>query len=658
MIRSRSNKGLPKLKQLFLSKDSFLLGDEELYQIIKNDFHEKQTYKALRLVKPYLHISFSGEKKRSENSYNQMLKETSDINIKKRKSFSHFRIYEKNSKNNLYLSDKKEKLPTKIKNNIPLPNKKLNGNGSFNKIKLKSINFDEKENSKNNNLINTEVNNNYFYNKKWQNRSLSTNNFTIESPKKNNKKNIFNQLNQKISLNKLLSLRSRFFSNEKMNRGELTEMMFGNKIPFYKHKSICDDMQKKVYEVLSNNPKLIIDLIEKGYVEKKDVIDYFNIKSINISWNDNLEKIFREISYNKRKTNSNMLKTTFFLVNIGFHKILKQKFEEKNFKTINTYNQFEIEEFSLIYEKLKKYDLNTLLDGYSKVDGIYHLREVIINDKINKIRNNYYHNRLKKFFHDKNKTDIIVQKVIEKEKKEMKEVKNFTFQIRENKGWKYFPYKNINKLRFTKPITKINKLIKEDINIKNICLTDNIKKKKNYIKEIIKLYQKEGILPSISSNKYSFNWKTFMNENKEKKRIIEYCIIMIQSRFRGFMVKIFLSKIISSIDIIINAIERYIGFKKLILKLYRTTFNEILMDKFGHLEYKNKVIIIRKIIKVIIKNCKNRKLLFNKNEIDLINRLEEMNIGFRPIRLEQEIYSIKLLLSLDKFLFYLYNEYR
>lgn len=149
-----------------------------------------------------------------------------------------------------------------------------------------------------------------------------------------------------------------------------------------------------------------------------------------------------------------------------------------------------------------------------------------------------------------------------------------------------------------------------------------------------------------------------MNENKEKKRIIEYCIIMIQSRFRGFMVKIFLSKIISSIDIIINAIERYIGFKKLILKLYRTTFNEILMDKFGHLEYKNKVIIIRKIIKVIIKNCKNRKLLFNKNEIDLINRLEEMNIGFRPIRLEQEIYSIKLLLSLDKFLFYLYNEYR
>ena len=636
MIKSGSFNGLPHLKELILSKDSFLIGDEELYQLIKDDYHEKQTYKALRLVKPYLHISFSN-KKENDKSYSKMFKDTSN------QSISNFQIFQENSKDNTITNKNKLRKSTKFKrkNNIPLPNLKTNGDSLKN----------------NNKIMNTEIKkDNRSYIKKYSKRSLSTKEFTIESPKGKKRKSKSN-LNRKVSLNRLLSLRSKFFSNEKMTRGELTEMMFGNKIPFYKHKNICDDMQKKVYEVLSNNPKLIIDLLEKGYVDKEDVIDYFNIKSINIEWNDELEKIFREIGYNKRKTNSNMLKTTFFLVNIGFHKVLKQKFEEKNYKTTNTYNQAEIEEFSRIYEKLKKYDLNRLLEAYSKVDGIYHLREVIIKDKINQIRNKYYNNRLNKFFLDKNKEDIIIQKVVEKKKKEMKEMKNFTFQIRENKGWNYFPHKNINKLRFTRSITKINKLIRENINIKEISITDKIKNTKNYLKEKIEFYQKNGILPSLKSNKYTFNWKSFMNKNSENKRIIEYCIIMIQSKFRGFMVKVFLAKIIRSIDIIIDNLERYIGFKKLILSLYKTTFDEIISDKIKYNEYKFKVNNVRKIIKVIIKNCTNRKLLFKKKEVDLINKLDETNIGFRPIREEQEIYSVRLLLVLDKYLFNLYHGY-
>jgi hypothetical protein len=632
MIKSGSFNGLPNLKQLILSKDSFLIGDEELYQIIKDDYHERQTYKALRLVKPYLHISFSNKK---END--RILKDISN------KSLSNFHIFQENSKENTITNEKKLRKSTKFKrkNNIPLPNLKTNGDSLKN----------------NNKIITTEIKkDNHPFIKKWTKRSLSTKDFIIESPK-GRKRISKSNLNRKVSLNRLLSLRSKFFSNEKMTRGELTEMMFGNKIPFYKHKNICDDMQKKVYEVLSNNPKLIIDLLEKGYVDKNDVIDYFNIKSIQLEWNDELEKIFREIGYNKRKTNSNMLKTTFFLVNIGFQKVLKQKFEEKNYKTTNTYNQAEIEEFSRIYEKLKKYDLNRLLEAYSKVDGIYHLREVIIKDKINQIRNKYYHNRLSKFFLDKNKEDIIIQKVVEKKKKEMKEMKNFAFQIRENKGWNYFPHKNINKLRFTRSITKINKLIRENINIKEISLTDKIKNTKNYLKEKIEFYQKNGILPSLKSNKYTFNWKSFMNKNSENKRIIEYCIIMIQSKFRGFMVKVFLAKIIRSIDIIIDNLERYIGFKKLILSLYKKTFDEIISDKIKYNEYKFKVNYVRKIIKVIIKNCTNRKLIFKKNEVDLINKLDETNIGFKPIREEQEIYSVRLLLVLDKYLFNLYHGY-
>ena len=148
-----------------------------------------------------------------------------------------------------------------------------------------------------------------------------------------------------------------------------------------------------------------------------------------------------------------------------------------------------------------------------------------------------------------------------------------------------------------------------------------------------------------------------MNKNSENKRIIEYCIIMIQSKFRGFMVKVFLAKIIKSIDIIIDNLERYIGFKKLILSLYKITFDEIISDKNNNNEYKFKVNNVRKIIKVIIKNCPNRKLIFKKNEVDLINKLEGTNIGFRPIREEQEIYSVRLLLVLDKYLFNLYHGY-
>ena len=646
----RSFNGCSNLKHLILSKDSFLLEDDELYQLIKDDFHEKQTHKALTLVKPYLHISFSDKKK--DNLYHQMLKESSDKKKKTLNSFSHFRIEESQ-----VFNSKKLKNSGKIKDkyNIPLPGIKINT--SFNLSRSKRISNINKNLKNNNKRINTEIQNyNTKLKKKLKSRSLSCQNISLISVK-NKKTKSKNFINRKISLNKLLFLRAKFFAKEKMNRGELTEMMFGNKIPFYKHKSICDDMQNKIYEVLCNNPKLILDLIEKGYVEKKDVIDYFNLKAIHISWNDELEKKFREIGYNKIKTNSNMLKTTFFLVNIGFHRILKQKFEEKNFRSTSTYNQAEIEEFSKIYEKLKKYDLNRLLEGYSKVDAIYHLREVIINDKINKIRDKYYHNKLNKFFQDKNKSDIIVKKVVEKEKNEMKEMKNYIFQIREKKEFKAFPHKHINKLRFSKSITKINKLIREEVNTKNVCVTDKIKQTKNYIKEKIKLYQKQGIFPSIYSHKnFKFNWKDFMNENKENKKMIKFCIVMIQSKFRGFMVKVFLAKIIRSVDIIINNLDRYLSFKKLVLKLYKITFDDIVWKK-EHSNFKNRIKDIRKFIKFIIKNNKSRKLIFKQNEIDLINKLNDCNIGFIPIKEEQAIFSIKLLLILDKFLFYLYHGY-
>ena len=600
MIKSESFNGNDKLKDIILSKDSFLIEDEELYQLIKDNFHQKQIYKALTFVKPYLNITnFSNNK--NSNVNNQILTEPSEKAKNPKHIISNFRIENAPT----FKIKKFKSSKTKNDSKIPLPHIKTDS--SFSLKSNEKDNEVEINDKINNTIKKTETNGSTKLHLKK--RSFSAKNFSV-LPKKKKRMSVYEILNHKISLNKLLSLRARFFSNEKMNRGELTEMMFGNKIPFYTNKNILfDDMKNKIYEVLCNNPKLIIDLIEKGNVDKNDVIDYFNIKSINLYWNDELEKKFREISYNKRKTNSNMLKTTFFLVNIGFHRILKQKFEEKNFRNTNTYNQKEIEEFAKMYEKLRKYDLNKLLEGYSKVDTIYHLREVIINDIINKIRNKYYHSKLKKFFHDKNKSDIIIEKVVEKEKKEMKEMKNYIFQIRQNKEWKNIPNRNINKLKLHKSITKINRLIKEEINIKNVCVTDKIKQTKKYIKEKIKFLQKQKKFPSISSHKnFKFDWKQFMNENKENKKIIKYCIIMIQSKFRGFMVKVFISKLIRSIDIIIRNLGRYIEFKKLVLKLYKITFNEIIWKKNENFEFKNKVKDLRKQIKFIIKNNKSLKI--------------------------------------------------
>ena len=454
-----------------------------------------------------------------------------------------------------------------------------------------------------------------------------------------------------------MALRSKFFAQEKMNRGELTEMMFGNKIPFYKDKNFCEDKQKKIYEVLSNNPKLIIDLIEKGYVSRNDVIDFFNIKSIHISWNEELEKKFREIVYNKRKTNSNMLKTTFFLVNIGFHKVLKEKFEEKNFKNTFSYNQREISEFSRIYDKLKKYDLQTLLTAYSKVDAIYHLREVIINDMINEIRNNYYNSKLKNFFQDKNKNKIIIKQTVNREKEDINDMKKYIFAIRDNDAWKKWPNRKINKLRFTNPITKMNYEIKEKININDISFVDKIKKTKNYIKEKIKFLQKEGKLPKNTSEKYEFNWKKFKSENSENKRIIEYFITLIQSKFRGFMVKLFLAKMVRSIDIIINCLDRYLGFKKMILSLFEIAFSGMIREKLMSEEYKELTIKIRSVIRIILRNCRNHILIIKKPENDFINKLYENDIISKPINIDKVIYSVKLLLFLDNCLFFLYHEY-
>ena len=136
-----------------------------------------------------------------------------------------------------------------------------------------------------------------------------------------------------------------------------------------------------------------------------------------------------------------------------------------------------------------------------------------------------------------------------------------------------------------------------------------------------------------------------MKENNDNKKIIEYYIIMIQSHFRSFLIKVFLSKLINSVDKIIIYLNKYTKFKKLILQMYEIAFKEKNCDK--------NINKINKVVKIMIKNCKTRKLIFNNNEVNIINKIIEVNIGILPIKANKEIYSSIPLLNLNKFLSYL-----
>ena len=145
-----------------------------------------------------------------------------------------------------------------------------------------------------------------------------------------------------------------------------------------------------------------------------------------------------------------------------------------------------------------------------------------------------------------------------------------------------------------------------------------------------------------------------MKKSAENKRIIEYYIIMIQSNFRGFMVKLFLSKLIKgTYNIIINLYE-YTKFKKLILTMYKKAFEVVeLFNPADAQNFITKINEIKKVIKIMINNCKTRKLIFKKNEVDFINKIIEKNAYILPIKENQEIYSNIPLINLNKYLSYL-----
>ena len=550
----------------------------------------------------------------------------------------------KNRYSRIYTEETKINYKEKEKNKILVLRKKLNLSFSKDKIKQK------KKISLNILPINLKI-----YKQKIPLPNISSSTHTISKESKeiiNNKKNkkriyssnILKPKNYNISDNiedkiictqKLLYLKNKFLSKINMSKGEIVEMTFGKKIKFDNILDIFMEKNKRIKEIIYNNPKFIINLIEIGKVDKNDIYDFFNIESFNISWNEILERSYREI----RKISSNIFKIISFLSKTRLIGILKKNFESKNYMNFDNYNQKEIEKIYDIYEKLKKYDNEKIKEALDKINEIYYIRDILLKEKISKIRNEYYSNKLKNYNENK-KYEINLKELTEKGKIGLIEIKNCIFHIRQNTNWKIFPYKNINRLKFSKPITKYNEIIKKEIDVENIEFKDKIIKEKIYIKEKIKILKKENIF-----QKADFNWNKFIKKNIENKKIIDYYVTIIQSNFRSFMVKIFINKLIKSVNSIIINLYEYSKFKQLILTMYKMTYendtNNIKLNQ------------INKVLNIILKNCRTRKLIFKKYEVDMINKITKSNIGILPLEPNQEIYSNIPLIYLLKFINYI-----
>ena len=550
----------------------------------------------------------------------------------------------KNRYSRIYTEETKINYKEKEKNKILVLRKKLNLSFSKDKIKQK------KKISLNIIPIKLKI-----YKQKIPLPNISSSIHTISKESKeiiNNKKNkkeiyssnILKPKNYNISDNiedkiictqKLLYLKNKFLSKINMSKGEIVEMTFGKNIKFDNILDIFMEKNKRIKEIIYNNPKFIINLIEIGKVDKNDIYDFFNIESFNISWNEILERSYREI----RKISSNIFKIVSFLSKTRLIGILKKNFESKNYMNFDNYNQKEIEKIYDIYEKLKKYDNEKIKEALDKINEIYYIRDILLKEKISKIRNEYYSNKLKNYNENK-KYEINLKELTEKGKIGLIEIKNCIFHIRQNTNWKIFPYKNINRLKFSKPITKYNEIIKKEIDIKNIEFKDKIIKEKIYIKEKIKILKKENIF-----QKADFNWNKFIKKNIENKKIIDYYVTIIQSNFRSFMVKIFINKLIKSVNSIIINLYEYSKFKQFILTMYKMTYendtNNIKLNQ------------INKVLNIIIKNCRTRKLIFKKYEVDMINKITKSNIGILPLEPNQEIYSNIPLIYLLKYINYI-----
>jgi len=218
----------------------------------------------------------------TEESKNESKETYNNINLFNPKLFSHLKI---KIVKNLNL------------NNIKQIKLKANSNKKKPKIFLPHISYS------NIHLNKKESHKEFIKKRIYSSSNLKPKNYKIKE----------NLEDRKISVDKLLKLRKKFSSKIKMSKGEIVEMTYGNKIAFGNNLDIYIEENKRIREIIYNNPKFIIDLVEFGHVGKNEINEFFNIESFKIIWNENLEKSYREI----RKLDANIFKIVLFLSKTG-----------------------------------------------------------------------------------------------------------------------------------------------------------------------------------------------------------------------------------------------------------------------------------------------------------------------------------------------------
>ena len=88
--------------------------------------------------------------------------------------------------------------------------------------------------------------------------------------------------------------------------------------------------------------------------------------------------------------------------------------------------------------------------------------------------------------------------------------------------------------------------------------------------------------------------------------------------------------------------------------MYTITLEAVdLFDKTKDPYFNLKINEIKKVVKIMLNNCLTRKLIFKKNEVNMINKITESNIGILKVKENQIIYSNIPLINLNKCLTYL-----
>ena len=139
---------------------------------------------------------------------------------------------------------------------------------------------------------------------------------------------------------------------------------------------------------------------------------------------------------------------------------------------------------------------------------------------------------------------------------------------------------------------------------------------------------------------------------KIKVNLSLYLITLIQSNFRGYIIKKWFNKIQKSVKIIQKNLGKYLDSKKMVMSLFKLAVDEIKQfDKFNPEIYRAPARRIRQIIHALLRNFPSHSFFMFNKDIKAINLLYDNKLYPKRILIGNIVRSHKLLIFLDNCLF-------